>query len=123
MARPAALLAITLGMVAALSVSLANASQQVGVPAKSPVVEVVDRRAWVVPGAKVQLLGKKKKVQFEGVTNDDGRIEVIGIAPGKYTLHVSALGFDPFVRKHVTIPAPGIFEVQLSCCRTIAIVP
>ena len=83
-------------------------------PPKSLVLVVVD--AWhgaLIGDAKVQLLDRTGKVQFEGVTDAHGRIEASGIPPGRYTLVITARGCDRFERKNFAIPVRGTFEANV----------
>jgi len=53
---------------------------------------VTDASQGVLPGARVELQPTGKSA----ISNDQGEFTITEIAPGKYTLTVSYVGFDPF---------------------------
>jgi carboxypeptidase family protein len=115
----ALLVALSMGAIALASGrAVLSGTSQVTPPAKSLVMDVVD--AWqgaLIGGAKVQLLDKKGKVQFEGVSNERGRIEASGVPPGPYTLVITARGCNRFERKHFVVPTQRTFEADVTPSR------
>jgi hypothetical protein len=101
--------------VVALAASLAVMAVAAFAAQKSLALDVVD--AWhggLIGGAKVQLIDKAGKMQFEGVTDKNGRLEAGGVAPGRYTLVITARGCNRYERKDFAIPTQGVFEADVT---------
>ena len=68
---------------------------------------VVDREHAVLPGAQVELQPTGRKA----VSGAQGEFTIQDIAPGRYTMTISCVGFQPF-SKEVDVPAGGIANVD-----------
>lgn len=75
---------------------------------------VVDPSAASVPGATVNAKGPATNRTV--TTNEMGAYEIDNVAPGKYTIRISAPGFTPFEIRNarVNMGSPVEFKVQLS---------
>ncbi|MBZ5504642.1 MAG: carboxypeptidase-like regulatory domain-containing protein [Acidobacteriia bacterium] len=76
-------------------------------------VHVVDRYGVACPGASVELTNESNQSVVKAITNSDGIVRLMNLAPGSHTLTVTAPGLQPFhqtvwVREHVT------FKLEIS---------
>jgi len=79
---------------------------------------VTDASGSGIPGAQIHLANPDTNVSRDTVTNNDGSYEVLQLAPGTYTLTVSANGFTAAERKdlklQVNLPATADFRLQVA---------
>lgn len=73
---------------------------------------VFDPQGALIPGAQVALRGKDGKIAFSGITSEVGELHIIGVAPGRYTLSVSASGFRTY-ESPVTLQSDRLLSVKL----------
>jgi TonB-dependent receptor len=69
---------------------------------------VLDASRAVLPGARVELSPTGQTT----ASNGQGEFTLSGVAPGHYTLTISAVGFAPFSSKDVTVNAGGVANVE-----------
>jgi uncharacterized membrane protein YgcG len=80
---------------------------------------VTDPSGAAVPGAAIQLTDSSGRI-VSATSSRDGAYELRGLAPGKYSLKVSANGFEPYLSADVeltqglvkSIDAPLVIQVQ-----------
>jgi hypothetical protein len=74
------------------------AAAAIGVPAAGQTPRTTTLRGWVVdslrplPGATVELLGAKRKVE----TSETGEFLLDGLDPGRYWISIRRIGYEPF---------------------------
>ncbi len=73
---------------------------------------VKDPQGAVVPGATVQAKSETTGAEFEAVTNDTGAWTIPSVAPGTYTVNVSAIGFKTSSYPKVSVGAGGESSVD-----------
>ena len=83
----------------ALMVSAALLAQ----PAGSLRGQVLDPSAAAVPQATITITGPNSLVKV-AQTDNSGNYVIVGLAPGKYTVRVSAAGFTLLERTDIDIP-------------------
>jgi hypothetical protein len=85
---------------------------------------VRDPRGAVIPHAEVEVVSDSTGVQQKTITNDEGIFQVPSLNPGKYTVNVSATGFEQKITKSVTVAGVGLtsLDVSLEIGRTDAVV-
>jgi hypothetical protein len=75
-------------------------------------LQVLDPQGLLLPNARVILMDKDDKVKFSGATSGEGELNLTGIAPGTYSLSVSAPGFRTYTSQ-VSIKDNKILSVKL----------
>ncbi len=74
---------------------------------------VEDASKSAIPSASVSLLKSKDSSLVKmTVTNKEGRYEFENIQEGKYLLSVSAVGFAPFLSKHIQFTGDATMEIE-----------
>jgi TonB-dependent receptor len=69
---------------------------------------VADATRAVIKGARVQLQPSGQTT----VSDDQGQFTISGVAPGRYTIGVSAVGFAQFSSNDVAVTAGGVVNVE-----------
>ena len=69
---------------------------------------VTDATGAIVQGARAELQPGGQTAVSDG----QGQFTIVGLAPGQYTLTVSAIGFAPFSTKDVAVTAGGVMNVD-----------
>jgi TonB-dependent receptor len=69
---------------------------------------VTDATRAVVQGARAELQPGGQTA----VSDAQGQFTIVGLAPGKYTLTVSAIGFAQFSNKEVAVTAGGVANIE-----------
>ncbi|MBI3696233.1 MAG: carboxypeptidase regulatory-like domain-containing protein, partial [Acidobacteria bacterium] len=73
--------------------------------------EVTDPSGTVIPGATVALRGPERLARSLA-TNLDGTWTASGLAPGNYTVRITAAGFSPFEARNVNLQAGRTLVLQ-----------
>src|SRR5439155_7054669 len=77
------------------------AAAQVGTGALTG--RVVDATNAAIPNVQVRVVNEESGSAVDVVTNHEGIYRAATLVPGVYRLEVSATGFDPLVRKNITV--------------------
>ena len=72
--------------------------------------EVTDPSGASIPNAAISATGNG--VRREAVSDDTGRFNFTGLAPGKYTVRVTAEGFTPFEARNLNAAAGRTLAVK-----------
>jgi hypothetical protein len=91
------------------SSSLTPFAQQSGQGTKI-IVTVTDQTGKAVPRAQAQLK-QQDKVITAALSNEEGKAEFSGVAPGSYDLIISAESFETLLLSTVDVPATSLFEL------------
>jgi hypothetical protein len=79
---------------------------------------VTDATGSAIPNAQVHLANPDTNTSRDTITNNEGSYELLQLAPGTYTLTVSANGFTAAERKdlrlQVNLPATADFRLQVA---------
>ncbi|MGH9328462.1 MAG: carboxypeptidase regulatory-like domain-containing protein [Terriglobia bacterium] len=75
--------------------------------------QVVDPSGATVPGAAVSVSSANGR-KASAKTNGNGKYEIKGLAPGTYTVHVTAQNFSSFEQANVTVLAGRVRKLNVS---------
>jgi len=64
---------------------------------------VQDSSGSTIPGAQIKVVNEDTAVALETVTNDQGVYRVGALVPWKYRVEIELSGFEPVVRRPITL--------------------
>lgn len=103
--RILSLLLFTLGLCVLPSIGQAN-------PTGALAGTVLDPSNAAIPGAKVAVTGVSTGIQLSASTGADGHFTISNVAPGVYTVTVTANGFQTATYQQVTIAANQTYNLK-----------
>src|SRR5713226_2883912 len=98
------------GLLALFSVLLR--AQETPSPTAPPAVQVRTAQGTAVPGATLKLTELATGRTWVSWTDENGRLDLPGLPPGKFRIEVEQIGFEP-ASKETELPAPGAIELGL----------
>src|SRR5438552_695476 len=75
---------------------------------------VRDTTGGTVPGAQVKVVNEETGVSVDSVTNQEGLYRVAALVPGKYRVEVELSGFDPVVRRPITLEVGQTLAIDVT---------
>lgn len=74
---------------------------------------VKDATGGALPGASVTVVNEDTGVSIQTVTNDEGLYRVPALVPGRYRVETSLDGFDPAVRRPITLEVSQTLAIDI----------
>ena len=114
---------------AAMGLTLAGAQQtpiansslvQIETASEGIEVEVLDPSQAVIPNATVRLFDRAGRIQANERTNEIGRVQVAGLAPGQYNIEAYAQGFSTS-KQTITLSKGARARIRVSLTLDIAV--
>src|SRR5882724_6344668 len=74
--------------------------------------DVLDERGGSVPGASVEAKNLDTNFVRTETTDSDGHFAFLNLAPGRYTLTITKVGFTTIVQQNIISPSARFFRFQ-----------